>query len=145
MDERNGTNVAKSLRKEKIEGLLGSLVEKAAQKALHKYSKVTSYEKMETFEDVHEYYEIKSKLNELKPLDDEYKRIEKKDGYESAYKFYQENQKAFDLYDELAEIEKGVSKIKTLMKDEPEDPVKDMADIRELRTKAIDLINNYNE
>ena len=88
---------------------------------------------------------INEKLKELKPLDDEYKRIEKKDGYESAYKFYQENQKAFDLYDELAEIEKGVSNIKKLMKDEPEDPVKDMADIRELRTKAIDLINNYNE
>lgn len=88
---------------------------------------------------------INEKLKELKPLDDEFKRIEKKDGYESAYKFYQENQKAFDLYDELAEIEKGVSNIKKLMKDEPEDPVKDMADIRELRTKAIDLINNYNE
>ena len=145
MDKRNGTNAAKSLRKEKIEELLGSPVEKAAQKALHKYSMTNPYEEMETFEDLQEFYEIKAMLNKLQPLEDEWKKIEEKEGYESAYKFYQENQKAFDLYDELAEIEKGVSNIKKLMKDEPEDPVKDMADIRELRTKAIDLINNYNE
>ena len=72
MDKRNGTNAAKSLRKEKIEELLGSPVEKAAAKALHRFTKTNPYEKMETFEDLERWYEYDVLLDVFKK---DYQRI----------------------------------------------------------------------
>jgi hypothetical protein len=42
-------------------------------------------------------------------------------------------------------MDTAVAKLKTMMKKEPKKADEYMNTIRELRTKAIDLINNYNE
>ena len=145
MDERNGTNVAKSLRKEKIGELLGLPIEKAAQKALHGITKKTPYEYLETFEDLQEFYEIKSKQNELEPLIEEHKKQLEGKSEDEQYALYKKNEAIIEMYKALKEKEQIVSNYKKAMEGNPEKADEYMNNIRELRSEAIDLINNYNE
>ena len=145
MDERNGTNVARSLRKEKIEELLGSPMEKAAQKALHGITKETPYEYLETFEDLQEFYEIKSKQKALEPLFEAYKEELKTLNEDEQNALFQKNEKMVRLYNLLKRKEQVISNNKKWMKNNPEKADEYMGNIRRLRAEAIDLINKYNE
>jgi hypothetical protein len=88
---------------------------------------------------------IDEKLNELKPAFDSYKKEYETLGAEEQEALYKKNEKMIGLYGNLKKMDTAVAKLKTMMKKEPKKADEYMNTIRELRTKAIDLINNYNE
>jgi transposase-like protein len=88
---------------------------------------------------------IDEKLKELKPVFDSYKKEYEVLGVEEQETLYKKNEKMIGLYGNLKKMDTTVAKLKTMMKKEPEKADEYMNTIRELRTKAIDLINNYNE
>ena len=139
MDERNGTNVAKSLRKEKLEELLGSPVENAAQKALHKYSKVNTYEKLETFEDLERWYEYKVLHDKFKS---DYEKI--RDGEELSP---EERAKAVEHYGVYAdkgfkEVINAIGAHKKFIK-QNKDPEWRMSEVRRLTDIATEIMKRY--
>ncbi len=139
MDERNGTNVAKSLRKEKLEELLGSPVENAATKALHKYSKVNTYEKLETFEDLERWYEYKVLHDKFKS---DYEKI--RDGEELSP---EERAKAVEHYGVYAdkgfkEVINAIGAHKKFIK-QNKDPEWRMSEVRRLTDIATEIMKRY--
>ena len=80
---------------------------------------------------------IDEKLKELKPVYEEHKTKGKE--------FYELHKREIDLYGELVGWKNAANGSKRAMKDDPERAQGYMNEIREYRTKAIDLINNYNE
>jgi hypothetical protein len=80
---------------------------------------------------------IDEKLKELKPVYEEHKTKGKE--------FYELHKREIDLYGELMGWKNAANGSKRAMKDDPERAQRYMNEIREYRTKAIDLINNYNE
>ena len=139
MDERNGTNVAKSLRKEKIEELLGSPVEKAAAKALHRFTKTNPYEKMETFDDLERWYEYDVLLDVFKK---DYQRIRDEEEMTP-----EERAKAVEHYGVYAdkgfkEVINAIKAHKKLIK-ENNDPEWRMGEIRRLTDIATEIMKRY--
>ena len=139
MDERNGTNVAKSLRKEKIEELLGSPVEKAAAKALHRFTKTDPYEKMETFDDLERWYEYDVLLDVFKK---DYQRIRDEEEMTP-----EERAKAVEHYGVYAdkgfkEVINAIKAHKKLIK-ENNDPEWRMGEIRRLTDIATEIMKRY--
>ena len=139
MDKRNGTNAAKSLRKEKIEELLGSPVEKAAAKALHRFTKTNPYEKMETFEDLERWYEYDVLLDVFKK---DYQRIRDEEEMTP-----EERAKAVEHYGVYAdegfkEVINAIKAHKKLIK-ENNDPEWRMGEIRRLTDIATEIMKRY--
>lgn len=139
MDKRNGTNAAKSLRKEKIEELLGSPVEKAAQKALHKYSKTNPYEEMETFEDVERLYEYKVLLDMFQ---EDYDKLRK--GEEVPPEEWEKAAKHYELYKDKSfkEVINAIATHKKLIK-KNDNPERRMSEVRRLTDIAIEVMKRY--
>lgn len=139
MDKRNGTNAAKSLRKEKIEELLGSPVEKATQKALHRFTKTNPYEKMETFDDLERWYEYDVLLDMFKK---DYQRIRDEEEMTP-----EERKKAgihYEVYmdKDFKEVINAIKAHKKLIK-ENNDPEWRMGEIRRLTDIATDIMKRY--
>ena len=139
MDKRNGTNAAKSLRKEKIEELLGSPVEKAAAKALHRFTKTNPYEKMETFDDLERWYEYDVLLDVFKK---DYQRIRDEEEMTP-----EERAKAVEHYGVYAdkdfkEVINAIKAHKKLIK-ENNDPEWRMGEIRRLTDIATEIMKRY--
>lgn len=93
-----------------------------------------AYGERETYGDVRDAKIINDIQTELKPLYEEYK-----DAYD-----WGDNTKEEDLWYELDDIERDISKEKTYMKKHPEKADESMEYIREQRAEAIKLINDYN-
>lgn len=91
------------------------------------------YGERETYGDVRDAKIINDIQKELKPLYEEYKDAND----------WGDNTKEEDLWYDLDDIERDISDAKSEMKDYPEDSDELMAEIRELRAKAMELINNY--
>jgi hypothetical protein len=131
--------VAKSLRKEKLEELLGSPVEKAAAKALHRFTKTNPYEKMETFDDLERWYEYDVLHDKFKS---DYEKI--RDGEELSP---EERAKAVEHYGVYAdkglkEVINAIKAHKKLIK-ENKDPEWRMGEIRRLTDIATEIMKRY--
>jgi hypothetical protein len=137
------------LRKAYLEGDKNVTFEKLEAEELVKkvlygsgYDEVnTVYYGLSTAEDEDMSLMIDQKLKDLKPIDNEYKRLtgdEKKE-------YAKRNSNELRLYDKLNGYKNDVDKCKRDMKKRPDKAQERMDLIRKLRTRAIDLINNYNE
>jgi hypothetical protein len=101
----------------------------------------TVYYALSTAEDEDMALMIDQKLKELKPMMDEYKKLTGDD--KEAYR--EKNLEDIRLYYKLNGHKNNVNTLKGVMKKKPEKAQEKMDVIRKLRTKAVELINNYNE
>ena len=101
----------------------------------------TVYYELSTAEDEDMAMMIDTKLKELQPMMDEYKKL--RGDERKAYR--EENLEQIQFYNKLNVYKNKVNNLKGAMKKKPEEAQEKMGRIRKIRTKAIDLINNYNE
>lgn len=101
----------------------------------------TVYYELSTAEDEDMAMMIDTKLKELQPMMDEYKKL--RGDERKAYR--EENLEQIQFYNRLNTHKNNVNNLKGAMKKKPEEAQEKMEKIRKIRTKAIDLINNYNE
>ena len=101
----------------------------------------TVYYELSTAEDEDMAMMIDTKLKELTPMMDEYKKL--RGDERKAYR--EENLEQIQFYNRLNAHKNNVNNLKGAMKKKPEEAQEKMEKIRKIRTKAIDLINNYNE
>jgi hypothetical protein len=101
----------------------------------------TVYYELSTAEDEDMAMMIDTKLKELQPMMDEYKKL--RGDERKAYR--EENLEQIQFYNRLNAHKNNVNNLKGAMKKKPEEAQEKMEKIRKIRTKAIDLINNYNE
>jgi hypothetical protein len=101
----------------------------------------TVYYELSTAEDEDMAMMIDAKLKELTPMMDEYKKL--RGDERKAYR--EENLEQIQFYNRLNAHKNNVNNLKGAMKKKPEEAQEKMDKIRKIRTKAIDLINNYNE
>ena len=88
---------------------------------------------------------IDKKFKELTPLYEAYKKEWMAADQSEQKGIYEKNEKMVGLYNNLKQVINGVNSQKNFMKKNPEQAQEYMNNIRGLRTKAIDLINDYNE
>ena len=101
----------------------------------------TVYYELSTAEDEDMAMMIDEKLKELKPMMNEYNKL--RGDEHKAYR--KENLEQIRLYNKLNGCKNDVNTLKGVMKKKPEKAQEKMDVIRKLRTKAVELINNYNE
>ena len=101
----------------------------------------TVYYELSTAEDEDMALMIEQKLKELTPMMDEYKKL--RGDEREAYR--EKNLEQIQFYNKLNAHKNNVNNLKGAMKKKPEEAQEKMEKIRKIRTKAIDLINNYNE
>ena len=101
----------------------------------------TVYYELSTAEDEDMAMMINAKLKELQPMMDEYKKL--RGDEREAYR--EKNLEQIQFYNRLNAHKNNVNNLKGAMKKKPEEAQDKMEKIRKIRTKAIELINNYNE
>ena len=99
------------------------------------------YSAMTTPDDVDDEICIEMMMSELQPMMDEYNKL--RGDERKAYR--EENLEQIQFYKKLNAHKNNVNNLKGAMKKKPEEAQEKMEKIRKIRTKAIDLINNYNE
>lgn len=101
----------------------------------------TVYYELSTAEDEDMAMMIDTKLKELQPMMDEYKKLRG----DERKTYREENLEQIQFYNKLNAHKNNVNNLKGAMKKKPEEAQEKMEKIRKIRTKAIGLINNYNE
>lgn len=101
----------------------------------------TVYYELSTAEDEDMALMIDTKLKELTPMMDEYNKL--RGDEHKAYR--EENLGKIQFYNRLNGHKNNVNTLKGIMKKNPDKAQEKLERIRKIRTKAIDLINNYNE
>ena len=101
----------------------------------------TVYYELSTAEDEDMAMMIDTKLKELQPMMDEYKKLRG----DERKTYREENLEQIQFYNKLNAHKNNVNNLKGAMKKKPEEAQEKMEKIRKIRTMAIDLISNYNE
>ena len=95
------------------------------------------YGELETYGDVRDANIINNFQTELKPIQDEYMKVEDWKAYKKLH------EKELGMYEDLKRIESDISYEKSEMKENPAYAEEGMTEIRTLRAEAVELINKY--